>query len=922
MNINKLLLYTSAIAVSGFTLFSIINHNGEVDYSTQVKPILNKHCIACHGGVKKQGGFSVLFREEALGKTKSGKPAIIPGDAKHSDFIARLTHKDPEERMPYQAEPLAKEEIELLTKWVDQGAKWGEHWAFTTPELPSVPNKNMFAGMFSEWFGKRWEKNDIDYFVSKKLEEEGLNHAEQADKSVLLRRVCLDLTGLPPTEKQMTDFLNDKSENAYEKLVDSLLKSPQYGERWAGMWLDIARYSDTKGYERDDKRSIWKYRDYVIDAFNQDMPYNQFIKEQLAGDLLPNPTDNQLIATGFHRNTMTNDEGGTDNEEFRTAAVIDRVNTTWETLQGTTFGCIQCHSHPYDPFRHEDYYKYMAFFNNTRDEDTYDDYPHLRLYNEEDSKKVASIKNWIQQNSSSQKAQEYSKFLKTWQPTYNSLTCDEFVKAELNDTKFLGIQNGGSARLKNVDLNGKTQMILMVNCGKLGSKLTIRLDKPNGQILFSSKIDTTKWFQMQNYDIQPVTGVHNLYLQASNPTLKGSQDYALMFNWFGFMSDFPKKENAESIAMQKEFWRLVSMGTDITLIMDENPKNLHRKSNVFERGAWNSKGAEVQPNIPTLFGGLPKDLPKNRLGLATWMGSEQNPLTARVAVNRFWEQIFGTGLVETQEDFGTQGFTPSNPTLLDYLSVKFMKEHNWQPKKLLREIVLSSTYQQDSKVNKELMEKDPANRFFARGARVRLSAEQVRDQALLVSGLLSYKMYGKSVMPYQTQGIWGAPYNGMTWDLANGEDQYRRALYTYWRRSSPYPSMMTFDGTSREVCLARRLRTNTPLQALTTLNDPVYVECARYFAKSMNQEQGNINAQISKAYQRAMSKEISQDKLLILRNLYDSSLKQYKAKPTEAMKFTGYCADDNNIPENIPDLAAKTMVATTILNLDEFVMKE
>jgi mono/diheme cytochrome c family protein len=922
MNINKLILYTSAIAVSGFTLFSILGHSNEVDYSTQVKPILNKHCIACHGGVKKQGGFSVLFREEALGKTKSGIHAIIPGDAKNSDFIKRLTHKDPEERMPYQAEPLKKEEIELLTKWVDQGAKWGEHWAFTTPELPSVPNKNMFAGLFSGIFGERWERNDIDYFVSEKLEDEGLEHSKQADKSILLRRVCLDLTGLPPTEKQMADFLNDKSEKAYEKLVDSLLKSPQYGERWAGMWLDLARYSDTKGYERDDRRSIWKYRDYVIDAFNQDMPYNQFIKEQLAGDLLPNPTDNQLIATGFHRNTMTNDEGGTDNEEFRTAAVLDRVNTTWETLQGTTFGCIQCHSHPYDPFRHEDYYKYMAFFNNTRDEDTYDDYPHLRLYKNEDAQKVASIKTWIQQNSNIQKANEYAKFLKTWQPIYNSLTCDEFVKAELSDTKFLGIQNGGSARLKNVDLNGKTQLILKKNCSKIGTVLTVRLDKPDGEILTTIKIDTAKGWYMQHYDIQLINGIHDLYFSVKNPSLKGKQDYAMMFDWFAFMSDFPAKEKPESIAMQNEFWRLVKMGTDITLIMDENPQNLHRKSYVFERGAWTVKGAEVQPNIPTLFGGLPKGLPKNRLGLAMWMGSEQNPLTARVAVNRFWEQLFGTGLVETQEDFGTQGFTPSNPSLMDYLSVKFMKEYSWQPKRLLREIVLSATYQQDSKANKELLEKDPANRFFARGARIRLSAEQVRDQALLVSGILSYKMYGKSVMPYQTEGIWGAPYSGMSWNLANGEDQFRRALYTYWRRSSPYPSMVTFDGTSREVCLARRLRTNTPLQALTTLNDPVYVECARYFAKRMSQEKADINAQISKGYQWAMSKEISKDKLLILRNLYDKSLKQYTTKPSEAMKFTGYCPDDHNIPKNLPDLAAKTMVATAILNLDEFVMKE
>ena len=921
MNINKLLVWSSAVLVGGFSMYSLFGHGDEVDYSTQVKPILNRSCIKCHGGVKKQGGFTVLFREEALGKTKSGKPAIIPGDPEHSDFIARLTHKDLEERMPYQSEPLSKEEIELLTKWVKQGANWGEHWAFTNPEMPSVPNKNFFAG-FTDWFSDKWEKNDIDYFVSDKLEKENLKHSGQAEKGVLLRRASLDLTGLPPTEQQLTDFLNDKSDNAYEKAVDKLLASPQYGERWAGMWLDLARYSDTKGYERDDQRSIWKYRDYVINAFNQNMPYNQFIKEQLAGDLLPNPTDNQLIATGFHRNTMTNDEGGTDNEEFRTAAVMDRTSTTWEVLQGTTFSCIQCHSHPYDPFRHEDYYKYMAFFNNTRDEDTYGDYPHLRLFKKEDSAKVISIKNWIQRNSTPQKANEYNKFLKTWQPTYNSLSCDEFVKSELSDTKFLGMQNGGSTRLKNVDLNGKNQMIFRYNSNKVGGVFTIHLDKIDGEILLTTKLDTTKGYQSKQIYFKPVNGIHNLYFRAVNPNLKGKEDYTAYFDWFGFLSEFPAKNNPEHDSMQKEFWRLANISTDITLVMDENPQNLHRKSNVFERGNWTVKTQEVQPDIPTLFGGLPKNLPKNRLGLATWIGSEQNPLTARVAVNRFWEQIFGVGLVETMEDFGTQGFTPSNPELLDYLSIKFMKEYNWQPKQLLKEIVLSATYQQDSKVTPEMLDKDPANRYFARGARVRLSAEQVRDQALLVSGVLSNKMYGKSVMPYQPEGIWGAPYSGISWKQSEGEDQFRRALYTYWRRSSPYPSMVTFDGTSREVCLARRLRTNTPLQALTSLNDPVYVECARYFAKRMDNEKTNINGQIRRGYLLAMSKEISNDKLLILNELYTKSYQDFKKKPNEAMKFLGYCEDNSIKPKNMPDLAAKTMVAMTILNLDEFVMKE
>ena len=600
MNINKILIWSVAIIIGYFSVYSLIGKKQTIDFSTQVKPILNKNCIACHGGVKKQGGFSVLFREEALGNTKSGKPAIIAGDPEHSDFIARLTHKDPEERMPYQAEPLKKEEIEILTKWVKEGANWGEHWAFTAPESPSVPNKNFLAG-FTDWFSEKWEKNDIDYFVSEKLEEQNLGHSQQADKTILLRRISLDLTGLPPTEQQMTDFLNDNSGTAYEKAVDRLLASPQYGERWAGMWLDLARYSDTKGYERDDVRSIWKYRDYVIEAFNQNMPYNQFLKEQLAGDLLPKPTDNQLIATGFHRNTMTNDEGGTDNEEFRTAAVLDRVNTTWEVLQGTTFSCIQCHSHPYDPFRHEDYYKYVAFFNNTRDEDSYGDYPHLRLYTKEDAAKVENIKQWILKNSSLEKAQEYTKFLKTWQPTYNSLSCDEFIKSELSDTKFLGIQNGGSARLKNVDLTDKNQFIIRYNCWKLGSSLTVHLDKPDGPILLSTKLDTTKGYAAKKVNFKPVNGIHDLYFTATNLSMKGTEEYTALFDWFGFLSEFPAQNTSESLAMQNEFWRLVTLGTDITLIMDENPKNLHRKSFVFERGNWTVKGKEVQPDIPDLF---------------------------------------------------------------------------------------------------------------------------------------------------------------------------------------------------------------------------------------------------------------------------------------------------------------------------------
>jgi len=345
-----------------------------IDFNTQVKPIFNKKCISCHGGVKKEAGFSVLFREEALGNTASGKPAIIPGKPAESELIRRINHSDPEERMPYRHDALSEEEIGVLSQWIKEGAEWGQHWAYTEVKKTPVPDVE-----------DRWIKNDIDRFIFEKLQEEKLTPSTMADKATLLRIVSLDLTGLPPTETIANKFLNDNTEKAYENLVDDLLKDEAYGERWTALWLDLARYADTRGYEADRSRNIWKYRDWLIKAFNEDKPYNNFLIEQLAGDLMPGADDEKFIATAFHRNTMTNDEGGTDNEEFRTAAVLDRVNTTWSALMGTTFSCVQCHSHPYDPFRHEEYYQFMAFFNNSRDEDTHSEYPVLRQYDSSDN---------------------------------------------------------------------------------------------------------------------------------------------------------------------------------------------------------------------------------------------------------------------------------------------------------------------------------------------------------------------------------------------------------------------------------------------------------------------------------------------------------------------------------------------------------
>lgn len=928
MNTNKLLFISGIILIGGYSVYSFWGGNNTVDYSTEVKPILNKHCISCHGGVKKQGGFSLLFREEALGKTESGKPAIIPGDAKHSEFIIRLTHKDPEERMPLKKEPLKKEEIEILTKWVSQGANWGEHWAFVKPETPQVPNKSFFAGLFN-WFSQKWEKNDIDYFVKHKLDEEGLSPSKQAEKSILLRRVCLDLTGLPPTEKQLQDFLNDNSENAYEKVVDSLLASPQYGERWAGMWLDMARYSDTKGYEKDEARNIWQYRDYVIKAFNKDLPYHQFIKEQLAGDLLKNPSEEQYIATAFHRNTVNNDEGGTDDEEFRNASMVDRVNTTWEMFQGTTMACVQCHSHPYDPIRHEDYYKSMAFFYNTRDEDIPDDSPYLRQFNQpEDKAKLAQLKSWLKSNFGTAKEQELSHYLTFLEPKIHPHAGDQFINGALADNKYLGVRNGGSVRFKALPVEGKRQLLVAYG-NKTGSPtfMEIHLGSLTGKLLTTIKLDTTQkggWtnsWDYQLYDLPAMIGRQDWYLVFKNAKVKPDQSTCVIGS-FTLLPEFPGKDRADFRQRKKDFLALISASTENTPVMLDSPKEFSRQTHVWERGNWLAKTQVVEPDVPAIFGGLPKNAPKNRLGLAMWLGSEENPLTARVAVNRFWEQIFGIGLVETLEDFGTQGFTPTHPALLDYLAVKFMTEYEWKPKRLLKEMVMSATYQQDSKATPDLLEKDPMNRLLARGPRVRLSAEQIRDQALLVSGLLSPKMYGKSVMPYQPDGIWNSPYSSMAWKTSEKDDQYRRALYTYWRRSTPYPSMITFDGANRDICLARRIRTNTPLQALVTLNDPVYLECAKHLAQKMDLIQGSFDSQISNTYQFAIGKPISERKLAVFKKLYTNSLQAYQQNKSEAEKLLNICPDDNIKPKNIPDLAAKTLVASTLLNLDEFIMKE
>src|SRR6186713_18866 len=455
-------------------LIVVRTHEHTIDFSTEVKPIINRNCITCHGGVRAKGGFSLLFREDALAKTASGKRAIVPGDPGSSEMIRRLTLKDPEDRMPYRHAPLNQEEIDLLTHWVKQGAKWGEHWAYIPLQPVPVPDLT-----------DPFIRNDIDKFILRRLRREKLQPSTEAARAILLRRVSLDLIGMQAPDRLSKAFLADNNPGAYERLVDSLLASPHFGERWASLWMDLARYADTKGYERDDSRNIWAYRDWLIRAFNEDKPYDRFLVEQVAGDLLPDPTDAQYIATAFHRNTMTNDEGGTDNEEFRTAAVMDRVNTTFEALMGTTFACVQCHSHPYDPFRHEDYYRFMAYFNDSRDEDTYADYPLLRRLDDSLKKSLDSLTDWVRLHSDRPRAMAVRIFLRTWQPAINSLTADKFVNSELADTKWLVFRDHGMARLPGVDLENADQLIYRYTAMADGGIWTLRLDSARGTVVAS-----------------------------------------------------------------------------------------------------------------------------------------------------------------------------------------------------------------------------------------------------------------------------------------------------------------------------------------------------------------------------------------------------------------------------------------------------
>ncbi len=751
----------------------------KVDFNREVRPILAKNCFACHGQdeAKRAKGLRLDVRESAIKPLKSGEAAIVPGDPDSSELIARLTEEDETLRMPPKktGNRLAPAEVDILRRWIEQGGEYARHWALIPPEslpLPKVRDRS-------------WPRTGIDFWILHRLEQEGLKPSPEADGYTLLRRASLDIRGLPPTPAEVDCFVRDRAPGAYERAVDRFLDDPAYGERWARIWLDLARYADSAGYGSDPLRpNIWRYRDWVIDAFNRNLPYDRFTVLQIAGDLLPGPSLEDRIATAFHRNTMTNTEGGTDDEEFRVAAIKDRVDTTMQVWMGLTIGCAKCHSHKYDPITQQEYYRFYAIFNQTADADRGDE-----------------------------------------SPTVPAPTSELSAKVREADARIAALK------------------------AKLGK---------------------------------------------TTPAAEAA------------------KIKAEIAAMEKARPKPPNVP-----VMVELPADRRRVSRVLRKGNFLDPGEPVEPGVPRALHPYPPGAPANRLGLARWLIDPKNPLTARVAVNRYWAQLFGVGLVETEEDFGTQGEPPSHPELLDWLAVRY-RDSGWDTKALLRLIVTSATYRQSSRARPELLEKDPRNRLLARAPRIRLEAEMVRDQALALGGLLSRKVGGPSVFPPQPDGLWQAAFNGeRTWATSKGEDRYRRGLYVFWRRTVPYPSMAAFDAPSREICAIKRVRTNTPLQSFVTLNDPVYVEAAQALARRIVREGGaDPSSRIRYALTLCQCRPPRPEQVEPLVTLYSAELDRYRNDRAAAVALATEPIGPLPTGMDPAELAAWTAVANVLLNLD------
>ncbi len=986
-----------------------------VDFRRDIYPLLQRACLECHGAQKQEGELRLDQRDKALGHTG----VITPGKASASELVRRISLPagDPEV-MPSRGAPLKPDEIAKIKAWIDNGAIWPEnlqparHWAYQPPIRAPLPTTLAVHG------------HPIDVWVRDRLHREGLSFSPPADKATLVRRVSLDLIGLPPPPAEVDAFEQDDSEQAYEKLVDRLLASPQYGVRWARPWLDYARYADSHGFQRDDFRDLWPYRDWVVNALNANMPFDQFTVEQLAGDLLPDATESQRIATGFNRSAPTNVEAGTDPEETRVNQVLDRVNTLGMVWLGTTLECAQCHDHKYDPFTQKDYYGLFAFFNNTSLEADRTNPkvpgsiqfqgPSMELADptiEAERGRIralltevktslamtvkeveASLTDWeagIQQQRAQAAAEhvlEIAAFESTGGATHEMLPDHSVlisgepapdkdtyhftartrlvgiraIKLEtLTDESLPGKGPGrGDEKRPNFVLNnivvtaesakepGKsvavkfhaarasfsqanlpvTNLLKANNPAKTGWAINPKFHEAHWAILETADAvgfdeGTILTVQLeQNFGGSRTIGRLRLSVitgDLTQTTLPAAVTQALAIpvekrteKQRQLLLTTCLKENPRYNALEQKRTQLekqlASLKPPSTLVMREDTP---RPSSLFERGDFRSPGDLVAPGTPAVLHPLnsAEAAPPTRLDLARWLVSRDHPLVARVVVNRWWGELFGHGLVTTPEDFGIKGERPTHPELLDWLACEFM-DHGWSQKALLKTIVMSETYRQSSRITPELRQHDDLNRWHARGPRFRLDAEVIRDNALAISGLLNLRLGGPPIKPYQPDGLWikvgGQRYD---YEVSPGAEQHRRGLYVVWKRSAPYPSFVNFDANSRLACRVQRPRSNTPLQALTLINDPVYVEAATAFARRVLTElpNGDDTTRIQYAFRLAVSRPARPEEIRVLQELLDEERTARKNRPQSAQA----------------ELAAWTAVTTTLLNLDETITK-
>lgn len=1021
-----LLLNLTAFSPSGFAKEPTA-HSKKVDFLKQIKPLFQAKCYSCHGRESQEGGFRLDLKSRAMEGGDSG-PAIKIGDSHKSELYHRIAGSGDGDKMPPEGEgtPLSPEELALVKRWIDQGAKWpeslnsksdlpgSEHWAFQTIKSsipPQVHNAN-------------WTKNGIDAFILRKLEQEKITPAPEANRNTLIRRAYLDLIGLPPSVEEWKRWTIDANPNWYEKMVDHLLASPHYGERWGRHWMDLARYADSDGFEKDSKRPhAWRWRTWVINALNQDLPFDQFSVEQLAGDLLPNPKTSQLVATGFHRNTLINREGGTDPEEDRVKRTVDRTNTLGSVWLGITVECAQCHTHKYDPITQREYYRLYAFFNSMTEPDIgaplpdeqaafikmnqiyqKDHAPLVKAIQNYEQKQLAqALTNWEKQNTNKTPIWTILKpeSVQAKQKTTLKVLPDRSIlaegknpgRAEIYTITFkTNLKNINGIRLEaltdpSLPKNGPGRSpsgnfeltMLTVKAAPLSTPKSLKaIPLQKAQASFEStgyKVDRvinnsphTGWSiapeqgkkQVATFETKKPFGdekgthitvtlqqsttrktYHNLgrfrlsLTTAPKPlSLNGMTDLVVE------TLNTPRDQRSE--VQQKElveFYRTIDpelkkLQTAELTHRKKAPRNpaettkaqvidhlkVARKTHLMVRGDFLNPADEVQPDTPEVLPPLKPETP-NRLDLARWLFNSQNPLTARVTVNRIWSRYFGRGLVSTVNDFGTQGETPSHPELLDWLATQFHK-NNWSLKQLHKLIVMSATYRQSSNSRPDLFERDPYNTWLSHQNRQRVEAEIVRDQALTVSGLIKHKIGGRSVNPPQPAGVASLGYaNSVKWPTSKGDDRYRRGLYTFFQRTVPYPMLMTFDSPDSNLSCTRRERSNTPLQALTILNDPTFFECAQALGKRIIEEtqNKNLDQRINHAFQLCLSRLPSADEFEIIKQLYQEQTQLLKSNQSAVSQLTN--------PKTIPagstpqEVAAWIIIGRVLINLDEFVTR-